>query len=126
MAANDEGGVASGGQAADVTNAIVAIFRNHYGRGPIKAKTFLMDDYVLTVLHETMTTAERTLAESGGEALVREFRLGFQTVMADEFKGAVAGIVGRKVLSYQSQIAFNPEVCFEFFWLEPAPDDDGG
>ena len=119
MPTSSDGGPLNGGQASEITNSVVALFRDHYGRGPIKAKTFLLDDYALTVLHETMTTAERTLVEAGREDLVREFRLGFQKTMADEFKGAVTKATGRKVLSYQSQIAFNPEVCFEFFWLEP-------
>jgi uncharacterized protein YbcI len=112
-------------QASAITNAIVSLFREHYGRGPIKAKTFIFDDYVLTVLHETLTTAERTLVDDGKETQVREFRLAFQKTMTEQFEGRVAEITGRKVLTYQSQIAFNPEVCFEFFWLEPAGDDAG-
>jgi uncharacterized protein YbcI len=107
-------------QASAITTAIVSLFREYYGRGPIKAKTFILDDYVLTVLHETLTTAERTLVDDGKETQVREFRLAFQKTMTEQFEGRVAEITGRKVLTYQSQIAFNPEVCFEFFWLEPA------
>ncbi len=112
------------GVAAAVTNSIVAIFREHYGRGPIKAKTFLMDDYVLTVLHETLTTAERTLVDDGREEEVRSFRIAFQKAMADEFEGAVSKATGRPVKTYQSQIAFDPEVCFEFFWLGDGTEAD--
>ena len=112
-----------GEQAAEVTRAIVRLFADNYGRGPIKAKTFLMDDYVLTVLHDTLTTAERTLVDAGREERVRDFRLAFQKVMEQEFTSAVAEIIGRKVISYQSQIAFNPEICWEFFWLEPENGD---
>jgi uncharacterized protein YbcI len=115
-----------GEQSADVTTAIVRIFADNYGRGPIKAKTFLFDDYVLTVLHDTMTTAERTLVEAGREERVREFRLAFQKAMEEEFTSAVSSVVGRKVISYQSQIAFHPEVCWEFFWLEPAENGAAG
>jgi uncharacterized protein YbcI len=115
-----------GEQAADITTAIVHLFADNYGRGPIKAKTFILDDYVLTVLHETLTTSERTLVEAGHEERVRDFRLAFQKVMKDEFEGAVAKITGRKVVSYQSQIAFDPEICFEFFWLEPRGEAPAG
>ena len=112
-----------GAQASAVTNAIVGIFRRNYGRRPIKAKTYIEEDYVFTVLHETLTTAERTLVDAGRESEVRDFRLAFQSEMAPEFEGSVSEIMGRPVMSYQSQIAFNPEVCIEFFWLEPAGDD---
>lgn len=111
-----------GAQAAAVSNGIVGLFRKHYGRGPVKAKTFIMDEYVCTILHETLTPSERTLVADGKEEMVRDFRLAFQTAMAEEFKGVVEESTGREVRSYQSQIAFHPEVCFEFFWLDDAPD----
>jgi uncharacterized protein YbcI len=112
--------------AAEVSNAIVRLYTDFYGRGPIKAKTFLVDDYVFTVLEESLTVAERTLVRAGQEDLVRTFRLAFQTEMYSTFTGAVEGAVGRRVLTYQSQIAFNPEVCIEFFLLGDVDAPAGG
>ena len=103
--------------AADVSNAIVRLFTDFYGRGPIKAKTYLVDDFVFTVLEESLTTAERTLVRAGQEELVRTFRLTFQTEMYETFVGAIEKVVGRRVVSHHSQIAFNPELCIEFFRL---------
>ena len=115
------------GRLADqVSNAIVGLFAEYYGRGPVKTKTYLMDDVVLTVLRDTLTTAERTLVRSGREDQVRDFRLSFQAEMADTFERTVEHIVRRRVLTYQSQIAFGPEVCFEFFLLgDEIPEDEG-
>ena len=106
--------------AADVSNAIVRLFAEYYGRGPIKAKTYLVDDYVFTVLEESLTVAERTLVRAGREELVRNFRLAFQSEMYETFARAVERVVGRRVLTHQSQIAFSPEVCVEFFRLGDA------
>ena len=112
--------------AADVSNAIVRLFTDFYGRGPVKAKTYLVDEYVFTVLEETLTVAERTLVRAGQEELVRTFRLTFQTEMYETFVGAVERALGRRVLTHHSQIAFNPEVCIEFFRLGDVDAPTGG
>ena len=106
--------------AAEVSNAIVRLFADFYGRGPIKAKTYLVDEYVFTVLEESLTVAERTLVRAGQEELVRTFRLTFQTEMYETFVGVVERAVGRQVLTHHSQITFNPELCVEFFRLGDA------
>jgi len=108
-----------GEELAEVTNGIVRLFSEYYGRGPTRAKTYLLDDrYVVTILAETMTTVERTLADTGQASLVRTVRLTFQEAMADSFKGVVEETLGRKVAAYHSQILVDPDVGFEFFLLE--------
>jgi uncharacterized protein YbcI len=73
---------------------------------------------VVTVLRDTMTTVERTLAGRGERDMVRRVRLTFQEAMADSFKGVVEKALGRKVEAYHSQILIEPDVGFEFFMLE--------
>jgi uncharacterized protein YbcI len=103
---------------ADITNGIVGLFREYYGRGPTKAKSHLLDDrYVFVVLEETMTTVERTLARRGAGELVRDVRLTFQTAMAAEFMGVVERALGRKVQTYHSQLAVDRDLGFEMFVL---------
>jgi uncharacterized protein YbcI len=106
-------------QLAEVSNGVVAIFSEYYGRGPTKAKTYAFDNYVVTVLEDLLTTVERTLVEAGEEDLVRRVRLTFQEAVADTFKDAVSQALGRKVVTYHSQITFHPPMGFEFFVLEP-------
>ena len=115
--------MATGEQLAAISNAIVAILSECYGRGPMKAKTYMNDNYVFTVLEDLLTTVEETLVSNGRQDLVREVRISFQTAMADRFKEAVEELTGRKVLTYQSQIAFDPAVGVEFFVLEPDDED---
>jgi uncharacterized protein YbcI len=111
-----------GEQLAAVTNGIVQLFREYYGRGPNKAKSFLLDGYIVVcVLEDTMTTVEQTLVKNGNTDMVRQVRLTFQGVMADEFKGVVESAMGRRVSAYHSQLTMEPDMGFEFFVLEEQP-----
>jgi uncharacterized protein YbcI len=107
-----------GEQLAAVSNAIVSIFSECYGRGPTKVKSYAFDNYVVTVLEDILTTVERTLVNNGKENLVREVRLTFQEEVADRFTSAVEEIVGRRVVTYHSQVVFHPPMAFEVFVLE--------
>jgi uncharacterized protein YbcI len=108
-----------GDELAEITNGIVRLFSEYYGRGPTRAKTYMLENrYVVTVLRDTMTTVERTLAERGEKEMVRRVRLTFQEAMAASFKGVVEDVLGRRVEAYHSQILIEPDVGFEFFILE--------
>jgi uncharacterized protein YbcI len=116
---SEAGTHAAGEHLAAVTNGIVKLFREYYGRGPTKAKSYVLDDRILVcVLEDTMTTVERTLVENGHGSKVREMRLTFQEAMADEFKRCVTETMGRNVLAYHSQLTLEPDLGFEFFVLE--------
>jgi uncharacterized protein YbcI len=108
-----------GEQLAAVTNGIVQLFREYYGRGPNKAKSYLLDErIVVCVLEDTMTTVEQTLVKCGHQEMVRQVRMTFQGAMADEFKGVVEKAMGRRVAGYHSQLTMEPDMGFEFFVLE--------
>ena len=108
-----------GEQLAAVTNGIVKLFSEYYGRGPTKAKSYLLDErIVVCVLEDTMTTVEQTLVKNGDKDMVRQVRLTFQEAMADEFKGVVERALGRPVAAYHSQLTMEPDIGFEFFVLE--------
>ena len=114
-----EGHARLGDELAEITNGIVRLFSEYYGRGPTRAKSYMLENrYVVTVLRDTMTTVERTLAERGEGDLVRRVRLTFQEAMAASFKGVVEEVLGRRVEAYHSQILIEPDVGFEFFILE--------
>ena len=119
----DAAGVESqhGEQLAEITNGIVRLFSEFYGRGPTRAKSFLLDEtYLVTVLRDTMTTVERTLVEGGHAHQVRNVRLTFQEAMADSFKGVVEDALGRRVSAYHSQLLTEADIGFELFVLDPA------
>jgi uncharacterized protein YbcI len=105
-----------------VSNEITRLKAECYGRGPERAKAYLNDDNLIVVMHGGLTTVEKTLLNGGNHELVRHVRLTFQAQMTEEFTGAVERCTGRRVLTYHSQIVFDPAVAFELFVL--APEDD--
>ena len=97
-----------------ITNGIVRLFSEYYGRGPTRAKsTCWRTATSVTVLRDTMTTVERTLAERGDRDMVRRVRLTFQEAMAASFKGVVEEALGRRVEAYHSQMLIEPDMGFE-------------
>ena len=113
-----DSGTQAGEQLAAVTNGIVKLFRDYYGRGPTKAKSYILDDRILVcVLEDTMTRVEKTLADNGQGHKVREVRLVFQEAMAHEFKQCVRDSLQREVVAYHSQLTLDPDLGFEFFVL---------
>jgi uncharacterized protein YbcI len=109
---------------AALSNAIVALMKEHYGKGPTAAKSFINDEYVFTVLEGGLTRNEETLLAAGETDIVRDYRLTFQQVVREQFCGAVERITGRKVLDYQSQVVFEPTRSFEVFVLDGPPVTD--
>ena len=83
----------------------------------------MFDDYLFTVLEDILTPVEVTLVENGHDDLVRKVRLTFQGAVAERFKGAVEEVMGRKVLTYHSQVVFDPPMGFEIFVLEPEGEE---
>jgi uncharacterized protein YbcI len=119
-----DAGTGAGEQLAAVTNGIVRLFHEYYGRGPTRAKSYLLDDRIIVcVLEDTMTRVEQTLVANGNGAKVRDVRLTFQEAMADEFKAEVSACTGRKVIAYHSQLTLEPDMGFEFFVLEEPGSD---
>jgi uncharacterized protein YbcI len=106
---------------AQVANAMVGLKKKFYGRGPEAAKAFINDNYVFCVLDGGLTENEKTLLDAGEHRLVREFRLRFQEVMKEPTTEAVERITGRQVLTYHSQIMFDPTVVIEVFVLDAKP-----
>jgi len=100
---------------ARVSNEIVRTMKELYGRGPVQAKTYICDEYVFCVMSGGLTRDEETMMRGGEHALVREYRLRFQSVIAPELVRRVEDVLGRKVVSYHSQVLFDPDRLVEIF-----------
>lgn len=102
-----------------LANAMVGMKKQFYGRGPTAAKAWILDDYVFVAMEGGLTRNEETLLADGKADLVRSYRLSFQDTMGETTIAAVEELLGRRVLTYQSQIVFDPPRAFEIFVLEP-------
>src|ERR671929_186069 len=91
-----------------LANAMVALKKQYYGRGPDAAKAYVEDDYIFVVLEGGLTRNEETLLADGKHDVVRRYRLESQGGGAETPTGAVEELPGRKVTGYHSQIVFDP------------------
>jgi uncharacterized protein YbcI len=105
---------------AQISNAMVRIHKEHWGKGPTKARTIYTEDIVLTRLDQIFTQAETTLIRAGREEEVRNMRIAFQRELEHEFVGAVERLTGRKVQAFISEIHAGTNMGIELFVLEPA------
>ena len=108
-----------GAELAEVTTGLVSLHRRFYGKGPTKAKTYVVDDTVVSVLEGGFTTVERTLIAERDVEAVLQVRRSFQAAMESHFTEVVESALGRKVIAYMSQIHADPDLAVELFVLEP-------
>lgn len=108
-----------------ISNEIVHLHSEYYGRGPSKAKTYIQDDLVVVVLEETFTPAERTLIERGEGDGIHDIRRRFQQVMQDQFKAIVEEATGRPVRAFMSETSLDEDIAVEVFLLGDAASPDG-
>jgi uncharacterized protein YbcI len=101
-----------------ISNAMVRMQKEFFGKGPTKAKSYMFDDLLLVVMREGLTTAEKTMLEFGHPNQVRQFRQLFQDEMTERLTGMVEELTGRKVVNYQSQVLFDPDMSLEIFVFE--------
>jgi uncharacterized protein YbcI len=102
-----------------VTNALVALHKEQFGRGPVRARTTLSDDTLVCTLHAALVPAELALAEMGHQVRVQESRLFFQMATRDKFIATVEELVGRKVVAFSSAADPDAAMVWEIFRLEP-------
>ena len=103
----------------DISRAMVALFKEATGRGPNRARTYIEDSVVVTILYDTMTKAERTLMAEEETETVRDLRRIFQGTFRDDAIEVVERLTGRKVLAFLSDHAVEPDYAVEAFVLEP-------
>jgi uncharacterized protein YbcI len=106
---------------AQISNAFVTMQKEYWGIGPLEAKSYMMDDLLLIVMRGGLTRAEHTMLDFGQQDLVRHFRQTFENEMTQNLTGKIEELTGRKVLTYQSQILFDPDIVAELFVFDKAP-----
>jgi uncharacterized protein YbcI len=104
----------------EITNAMVRIYKELFGRGPTKARTnYAGPDTLVATIENSLTPAERNMLDLGEHQRVREIRMFFQHASDAEFTGTVEEITGRKVRAFVSGMDTGKDVSSEVFYLEP-------
>jgi uncharacterized protein YbcI len=104
----------------EISNAMVQLYKELFGRGPTKAKTnYAGPDLLVTTLENSLTRIERTMADAGEHERLRDLRMHFQYLGEDDFVETVERITGRKVRAFVSGMDTKRDVASELFYLEP-------
>jgi uncharacterized protein YbcI len=118
--------LAGGHLLAAISTSIVGILRDHYGRGPMNAKTYVLDDIIVVVMRGSgFTPLEQTIMDSGEPDRVIAMREDFQRVMAARYKSTIEDLTGRKVLAFLSQAHVEPDITMEIFFVDGPLDGFG-
>ena len=103
-----------------VSNAMVKLHKEQFGRGPTNARSYFAGpDTLVCTLEDSLLPAERTMVEMGEDLRVGETRMFLQVASQDQFVAAVEALVSRKVRAFASAIDPAPGVVFEVFSFEP-------
>ena len=108
-----------------VSNAMVRLFKEQFGRGPTKVRShWAAPDTLLCVLRDSFTQAEKNMVALGEHQRLRDIRMFFQHASEQEFRSAIEKIVGRRVESYTSAVDTKTDTSFEVFIFEPDSSAD--
>lgn len=112
-----EGGI---GLYAEVSRAMVRLYKEQFGRGPVKAKTRFADsDTLLCTLEGSLTPAEKSLIAMGEDQRLRDIRMLFQHASERRFREVIEGLTGRQVVGFVSGMDTGRDISAEIFYLEP-------
>jgi uncharacterized protein YbcI len=107
-----------------ISNEMVRLYKDLFGRGPTKARThFAGPDAIVCTLENTLTPAERTMAEMGEHQRLRDVRMFFQYAREDDFRSVIERITGRKVRGFVSGMDTRADIATELFYLTPVGDE---
>ena len=102
-----------------ISDGLVALMKEFYGRGPTAAKSYYEDDLVVCILRGGYTRVEQTLLEGGRGAIVVQQRVEFQALMRARFEAVIERATGRKVIGFMSGNQQEPDMMCEVFILAP-------
>jgi uncharacterized protein YbcI len=117
----DHDGALRQGLLAAVSNEMVRLYKEQFGRGPTRARThWAGPDTLITVLEDTLTPAERNLVRLGEHQRLRDLRTFFQYASVPDFCEPVERLTGRTVRAFLSGIDTQVDgMSTEVFVLHP-------
>ena len=102
-----------------ISDGMVALLKEYYGRGPTRAKSYYEDDLVVCLLRGGFTRVEQTLLDGGRGSSVIQQRMEFQELMRERFEAVIEQATGRRVIGFMSGNQQDPDIMCEVFILAP-------
>jgi uncharacterized protein YbcI len=109
-----------------ISNSMAALRREHYGRGPLKAKTYILDDMIVVVMRDSGYSAiEKTMIDNDEAERVIALREAFQRIMARRYSDTIETLTGRSVVAFLHRAHLDPDVSMKVFIVDRPPDGFG-
>ena len=102
-----------------ISEGMVGLLKEFYGRGPTRTKSYYEDDLVVCLLRGGFSRVEQTLLEGGRGAAVIQQRMDFQDLMRERFAAVIEEGTGRRVIGFMSGNQQDPDIMCEVFILDP-------
>ncbi|MGE7686800.1 DUF2294 domain-containing protein [Peribacillus simplex] len=104
---------------AEISAAFITFQRELMGRGPQEAKTYIVQDMVITRFKGVLTVEEKHLvSQDTGRKLVKEMRQVLREMYSEDFEEIVQRLTKCNVLSSHSDISTKMEERLEVFIVD--------
>lgn len=91
---------------ARISEALIKFEKEHMGRGPTEAKTYIMEDVVFVRLKGVLTPAEKQLAKRPeGKVLIKRVRVQLLEDSRSLLKNVIQELTKAKVISMHTDIS---------------------
>ena len=126
MEAHSDQQQAEGYVLAEVSNEMVRLYKDHFGRGPTKVRTrWAGPDVLVCTLEDTLAPAEKSLVRLGEHERLRDMRMFFQYATLKDFCEPVERLTGRTVKAFISGIDTTADgLSAELFVLHPEGSEE--
>jgi hypothetical protein len=102
-----------------ISDGMVALLKEFYGRGPTRAKSYYQDDLVVCVLRGGFSRVEETLLEGGARPRGHPAAHGVSGGHARALHRGYRGRDRRQVIGFMSGNQQHPDLMCEVFILGP-------
>lgn len=101
-----------------ISRSVVSLLKEHLGKGPVKAKTYIHEDSVMILMYNGHTTGEETLEEGGEELAVASQRVKSSEAIREPLTAVIEAEMRRKVIGYMSSSQQDPSLLSYIFVLD--------
>jgi uncharacterized protein YbcI len=110
----------------DLSTALVKLYREIFGRGPVRTVTYAFDAGYVTFLRDILAAHEHALVLGGRPDLVWQARVAIREAESERLIAEVQRLTGRPVLHDSFQFQPERDLAIELFWLPTDSDDSAG
>ena len=110
----------------ELSTALVKLYRELFGRGPVTTTTYAFDAGYVTFLRDVLVPHERVLVLGGRTDLVCQARAAIRDAQRERLIGEVQRVTGRPVLHDSFQFQPERNLAIELFWTPTGSEEGPG